>query len=322
LILSKWLRELGYDSFPALIYNGKYDREWPSLPRASETNHAIVMCLVDGQERWIDPTFFFSVGKWIPDHLLNRNAIVLDPMGIVVKKIPLPGPELSSDYMKIEMVRIDEESMKVSFFQEEKNASPISTFECFFGVPLESVMGVLEGTFSEGVPYKNVEISPFNLASRKIQDLSYSACFVFDSEEFCKKQDMRKMLPCEEEEEEYNGKFIWNIEMLSGRLKNVITTNFSSYEQGCFLGRPRTVIAEITIEPVKIEKLPKMTHVDTPWFSYARSFTKENQKLKMIEKVVYKTDRMQNGELKSQAFLEARKAIKIGGVSLSWVLSE
>ncbi len=38
----------------------------------------------------------------------------------------------------------------------------------------------------------------------------------------------------------------------------------------------------------------------------------------MIEKVVYKTDRIQNSELKSQAFLEARKAIKIGGVALLW----
>lgn len=111
----------------------------------------------------------------------------------------------------------------------------------------------------------------------------------------------------------------WNVEIGSSKLQKIVQGNFSTYEQGLYVGRPRIEREETTIEPVKIEKLPITVHVDTPWFSFSRSFSKENQRFKMVETVVYKTDRIQNVDLKSPAFLQARKAIKIGGVSLTWV---
>ncbi len=318
LILSKWLRELGYEAFPALVYSGEYDKEWPSVARASETNHAIVLCLLEGKERWIDPTFFFSMGKLIPDHIANRNAIVLDPRNVRVTKIPLPSPEKSIRNNKREIRRIEAENIHVSFSSEDFGASAVDIFSFYFGFSPETVHRAIEDRYSNHVSYKKSEITPFNLVSRKIQDLSYSASFIFDFAEFCKKQDMNQLLPYEESGLD-NGKFTWNVQIGSTKLKKIVEINFSSYEQGYYLGRPRTEIEETTIEPVRVENVPKTVHVDTPWFSFTRSFAKENQRLKMKEEVVYKTDRIQNAELKSPAFLQARKSIKIGGVSLTWV---
>ncbi len=323
LLLSKWLRELGYEAFPALVYSGKYDIQWSSLPTTTETNHAIIFCLVDGQERWIDPTFAFSTGEMIPDHILNRNAIVLDHRNVTVKKIPLPTPELSVIHNKKEIVRLDEERIQTSFLGQTKGARSVGIFSAFFGTPSETTLAMLEEGLSENTPHTTIMIEPPSVVSRKVQDLSYSACFIFNSEEFCKNQGIHNLLACEEEDTDKET-FTWNIEIFSEHLKNLVKTNFQSYEQGIHLGRPRIEIEETSLEPVSIDRLPKMVHVDTPWFSFTRSFsfTKENQKLNMIEKVVYKTDRIQNAELKSPKFLAAKRAIKIGGVSLRWAAAE
>lgn len=93
------LRRLGYNANVAWIRRGNEPTEIPPLPLVSAFNHAIVWVKDGDKSRWIDATNLASFAQGVPEDILGRWALILDPKNVRLEQTP-PGKPSDAEYIR------------------------------------------------------------------------------------------------------------------------------------------------------------------------------------------------------------------------------
>lgn len=88
------LRQKGIQAYVAWVWSGESGHpDLGAVPYDGMFNHAIVYVEHGGHVLWVDPTDTRSFAQGIPPHILNRQAMVLDPKNPRLEKIPGESPQ-------------------------------------------------------------------------------------------------------------------------------------------------------------------------------------------------------------------------------------
>ena len=166
------LRQKGMQAFVAWVYSGESGApELGAIPYEGMFNHAIVYVVHEGKVFWVDPTDTRSFAQGIPPHLLNRDALVLDPKNPRVEKIPQESPAPFTFDFKFETDVGSLETIKTkSTFNLLAGAAYWWTLWSQFASPETIQREIAKGYFDEQ-ELLEYQFAPTELTSRVVADI-------------------------------------------------------------------------------------------------------------------------------------------------------
>jgi len=292
-VTSAILRKLGWKANVAWIERGHFSTPLPQLALDSAFNHAIVRAeSKKGEVFWLDPTNFASFAQGVPEDIMGRQSLVLDPEHLRLEETP-QGNSRSA-------VLVREERIK---FSADDTAAVTTNLSLsgrmavgFTGAELRSSKQQLDHMIA------TMLVDESRLLWKKIEPYEFSSRVVRDFSLHIKHGERSASLRTTVGPAFY---------LEQRAVDFLIRMETDRRVSDLYLGPPQlTEVVQYYDSIVPQGSSLMSCHVETPWFKVTRTWEKSKQGLVVRDRREILKSYIENADIKSKAFAKAKKTLE------------
>ena len=294
IITTKFLRELGYEAYPALVHRGVAFSEIVNeitLPTTDKFNHAIVAVEnVNGKTLWIDPTNFVSMAQKIFPDISARNALILNSSP---KLDYIPAISSKSSQILIDnTVKINQDSINRALNLTLKGEKALNYTAMQLYTSQEAIKDMFITMLNGDKPNK-YKVSLPDLSSRIVKDITLKA--EYQTDKHLINTNYGKGL---------------SIYFSPDWVGNFVRAD-ESYEGVVFLSEPEALYRKIRIKNYPAKSLELLNYnIKNNWFIATRECIHDGEDVVINEKIELLDSFINPDDIKTKQFKDAKNFIK------------
>lgn len=286
------LRQMGFKAHVAWVVRERNLVESPITLATPHFNHAIVFASKDGEDYWLDPTNISSWAQGLYEDIAFRNALVLDPAEIKLRRIPAAS----------EKDALTDVVAKVNFKSGKK---AVTTGKAH----LEG--GDMVGMTASGLSYAKSTLdyaflgwlaTPASVTSWKFSDYDLRSRIVSDLDlHFEFSENWLTVLTSAGPG--YMTRPIPHLDNFQFRRDQRISS--------LYLGLPHVMHRRLEFDGAKAQLDGKVVcQGKSPWLEYSRQFLRSGKGVVLDEKIVLKKSTVSIDEIQSKAFADFQTSLR------------
>jgi Domain of Unknown Function with PDB structure (DUF3857)/Transglutaminase-like superfamily len=278
------LRRLGYEAHIAWVERGVKATPLPKLALDGAFNHAIVFLKVEDRVYWIDPTNFVSFAQGIFDDILDRPALVIDPVHPMLSRIPLglPGDSRSIKELNLSLQKSGDASIQAILKYQGRSATAIAGISRELSV--ESINHLLSKAIAEDNYIKSSHVEAYDLSSRVVRDFTFSAHV--EVKNFSLKTTAGNAY-----------------QLSRANLGALIDLEPETRVSDLFLGPPEIDETTYRLNKVRlVGTIPAGCRLDSPWLKVSRVISQKDGDIVVVDRREVKQNVLTNQEIQGEEF--------------------
>jgi hypothetical protein len=285
------LRALGYEARAAWVHRGIQPLDLPPLPILGAFNHAITWVKLENRIFWIDGTNLASFAQGVPDDLVGRAALVIDPRAARLENIPVGKPSDAEFLRRYEITfdRNGDAVLDADIKVTGRAAMPLT------GNELRVSKQVLDHHLVNSLAGEKLvqwsKVGNYDLTSRITKDFTIKAKMGVSN--YAMKT---------------TGGIAYLLESYGESLMNLETKDRVS---GLFLSWPIRQKSTYTVKNInKVGNRNLNCQVKSPWFTVSRKVTQKGKDVIIDDEQSFSGPVLSLEDLKSKRFLGVQKELR------------